>query len=91
MGYIYTGLRRWSLNAEAGYDKARSVGNVIGAYGGESARFSATRQITRSLHAVVNFWVRQYASGDFTQYNRLIYETRIGIGYTPGDIPLRVW
>jgi hypothetical protein len=91
IGYTYTGLRRWSLNAQAGYDKARSVGNVIGDYGGESGRFTVTRQITRSLHAVASFWARQYASGDFTQYNRLIYETRIGIGFTPGDIPLRVW
>ena len=91
VGYTYTGVRRWSLNAEAGYDSAKSIGNVIGDYGGESGRITATRQIAKSLHIVASFWARQYASGDFTQYNRLIYETRIGIGFTPGDVPLRVW
>ena len=28
---------------------------------------------------------------DFSKYNRPIYDLRIGFGWTPGDVPLRVW
>ncbi len=90
-GYTYTGLRRWSFNAQAGYDRADSVGNYIGQYGDVSGTLSMSRQIGRSIHAVASFAARKYQSGDFSKYNRLIYMATIGIGFAPGDVPLRIW
>jgi hypothetical protein len=90
-GYTYTGRRRWSFSAQANYSHAKSVGNVLGYYGAFGGTLSASRQIVRSTHAVLSFSGRKYQSPDFQLYNRLIYTVRLGIGFTPGDIPLRVW
>ena len=91
VGYNYTGVRRWSLGASADYSRANSIGNVIGDYGGTSGSLSASRQIAHNVHGVVSFSARQYSSGTFSLYNRLIYEVKLGVGYSPGDIPLRIW
>jgi hypothetical protein len=90
-GYTYTGRRRWSLSTQAGYDRAKSVGNVLGYYGGITGSLSASRQLMRSVHAVASFNVRKYQSPDFNLYNRLIYTVRVGIGFAPGSVPLRAW
>ena len=90
-GYNYTGLRRWSLGVSVAYNHADSIGNVIGSYGGTSGTLSASRQIVHNVHAVLSFSARQYSSSTFSLYNRLIYDVRLGVGYSPGDIPLRIW
>jgi hypothetical protein len=90
-GYNYTGLRRWSFGISAGYDRAESIGNVVGTYGGTSGTLSASRQIVRNVHGIVSFSARQYSSANFNLYNRLIYDVRVGVGYSPGDVPLRIW
>jgi hypothetical protein len=90
-GYSYTGVRRWSLSALASYDRAKSVGTFVGHYSDASAGFSASRQIARSVHLVFGYDVRRYSSPDFRNYNRPIQEGHFGIGFTPGDVPLRIW
>jgi hypothetical protein len=90
-GYNYTGLRRWSLGVSASYSRADSIGNVLGTYGGTNGTLSASRQIVHNVHGVVSFGARQYSSASFSLYNRLIYDMRVGVGYSPGDIPLRIW
>ena len=90
-GYNYTGLRRWSFGVSAGYSRANSIGNVLGTYGGTSGTLSASRQIVHNVHGVVSFSARKYSSVDFSLYNRVIYDVRVGVGYSPGDVPLRIW
>jgi hypothetical protein len=90
-GYSYTGRRRWSFNIQAAYDHAQSLGNVLGYYANVGGTVSASRQIGHGLHAVASFSARQYQSPDFSKYDRLIYNARLGLGFTPGDIPLRIW
>ena len=90
-GYTYTGLRRWSFNASIGYAENSSIGNVIGSYGGGTATISMSRQISRGVHTVASFTAQRYNSGDFNQYNRTIYYVRLGVGFAPGDVPIRIW
>ena len=90
-GYSFTGLRRWSFNAGAGYNRSNSIGNVTGTYGGYSGSLSASRRLVASTHLVVLANASRYQSGDFHNYNRLIYSIRVGLGFTPGDVPLRLW
>jgi len=90
-GYTYTGLRRWSFTAQALYDRGTSVGNVLGIYGDISGGLSVSRQIFRSVHFVAGGDVRHYNSPGFTLYNRTVYDARIGLGFAPGAIPLRLW
>jgi hypothetical protein len=34
---------------------------------------------------------RRYDSGTFSRYDRLIYRGTIGISFSPGDLPVRIW
>ena len=83
--------RRWSLGASAIYNRAHSFGNIIGNYGNVSGNLNVSRQLVHSFHAFMSFSANRYLSNTFSQYNREIYQARIGIGWSPGDIPLRVW
>ncbi len=90
-GYTYTGVRRWSLNALSSYIRAQSVGNYRGIYSSVTGSLNASRQIMRSVHFLVGYDVRTYDSPDFHNYNRLVQEAHVGLGFTPGDVPLRIW
>ena len=90
-GYTYTGLRRWSFNAQAAYNNAESIGNVVGNYKDITGGVTASRKITHAVHTLGAFSVRKYQSGSFSLYNRVVYDVRVGIGFAPGDVPLRIW
>jgi hypothetical protein len=90
-GYNYSGLRRWSISTGADYNRSSSVGNVIGAYGSYSANLSVSRQVLPMTHGVLSFNARRYDSSDFKNYNKWSYGVRLGLSFSPGDIPLRLW
>jgi len=90
-GYNFTGLRRWSFGASGGYMAMQSLGNLVGRYNTAMGGFTASRQITRAVHALAGVRYMKYTSPDFSNYNRPVYDVRIGLGFTPGDVPLRVW
>jgi hypothetical protein len=90
-GYTYTGLRLWSFGATVGYDWSDSIGNVVGNYRGFTSSVTFSRQISGSLHLVAGFNVRTYKSTDFIRYNANVYSAHLGFGWTPGNVPLRIW
>lgn len=90
-GYTFTGLRRWSFTAQTLYDHGSSIGNIVGTYGDVSGGVSVSRQIVKLLHFIAGFDARAYQSPSFNLYNRTVYDAHIGLGFTPGDIPLRLW
>ena len=90
-GYTYTALKRWSASANAGYNRSVSLGNYIGNYGSYDAFINVSRQVARFTHAVLTVQARKYQSADFHAYNTWSYGARIGLGFSPGDLPLRLW
>jgi hypothetical protein len=90
-GYSYTGLRRWSFGASVLYTRGSSVGNYEGVYSSTSGTVTASRRLFGAIHFISSASARQYDSPDFTRYNRVIYTARVGLGWSPGDIPLRIW
>ena len=90
-GYNYTGVRRWSLGTQVSFSRSNSIGNIIGTYSNISGSLSASRQLFPSVHFIAIYSARQYDSPDFANYNRLVHEARIGLGWAPGDVPLRIW
>jgi hypothetical protein len=90
-GYSYTGLKRWSITTGASYSYSDSIGNVVGTYATTSIMASISRQLFPSTHAVFSFNAHKYGSGDFQNYNRWSYSLRAGLGFTPGDFPIRLW
>jgi hypothetical protein len=90
-GYSYTGLRNWSFGASVAYDRSSAVGPITGDYSDGSASLLLSRLLAHNVHFVLSYSVRQYSSVMYENYNRTIYDGRVGVGYSPGDIPLRVW
>jgi hypothetical protein len=90
-GYNYTGLRRWSFGASAAYLHAYSFANVTGGYGDVGGTLSASRALSRFLHLTFSGTAFQYQSSSFAGYNRLIYMANLGLAFSPGNLPLRVW
>jgi hypothetical protein len=90
-GYSYTGLRYWSFGAGAGYDRATSVGTIAGEYQGRNESLMLSRLLGHHVSFVISYSSRQYNSPTYQNYNRTINDGRVGIGYSPGDIPIRVW
>ena len=91
VGYGYSGLRRWAISAGANYNSSTSVGNVLGAYGSYSATLAASRQVAPMTHGVFSFNLRKYDSPDFQNYNKWSYSVNLGLSFSPGDIPVRLW
>jgi len=73
------------------YTTALSIGNVNGSYGNLGGSFSMSRSIGHSLSFVTSYAANQYRSPTFPRYNRLIYTGSVGIGWSPGAVPLRIW
>lgn len=91
MGYAYNGLRVWSLGATAAYNRSNSIENIVGEYGGASLNISASRELKRSLHFTCGISAMRYESSSFSAYNRLTYSASLGLAYSPGNLPLRIW
>jgi hypothetical protein len=79
------------MGAEVAYGHSKSVGNFAGRYSSVSGGFTASRQLVRFVHLVLGYNARSYDSPNFANYNRVIQQARIGVGFTPGDVPLRIW
>jgi hypothetical protein len=90
-GYTYTGIRRWSLGTQVSFSRSDSIGNIIGMYSNISGRLSASRRLFPTVYFIAVYSARQYDSPDFAKYNRLVNEARIGLGWSPGEVPLRIW
>jgi hypothetical protein len=90
-GYSYTGLKRWSISTSASEAYSQSISNFVGQYSGLSITANVSRELLRSVHAVFGFSANRYGSGDFQNYNRWSYSVHAGLGFTPGDIPIRMW
>jgi hypothetical protein len=91
LGYTYTGLRRWSFSVGVGYNVSRSTGTISGNYSNSMENLTITRQIRQGFHFTGQAYWRRYSSGDYAAYNRSTTDIRVGVGFAPGDVPLRVW
>jgi len=90
-GYSYTGIRHWSFALQGEYDRGSSIANVIGVYGDYGGGISASRSLSRYLHAICSASALRYTSPTIQAYNRPIYNLSLGLGFSPGDLPVRVW
>jgi hypothetical protein len=89
-GYSYTGLRRWSFGASVGLTDSSASGVVGGQYRNVTGGVSFSRRLNHGMHLMGSMDMRQYSSVDYANYNRMIYGVRMGIGFSPGELPLRI-
>jgi len=90
-GYSYSGLRRWNVGAGVSYSRSEAISDITGNYNNLSGGLGATRQLAHGCHLSLRWDVRQYNSGTFGRYDRLLYRATVGLAFTPKDIPLTLW
>ena len=64
---------------------------MLGDYGDYTANLTASRQIAPMTHGVLSLYARKYDSPDFQNYNKWSYGVNLGVSFTPGDVPVRLW
>lgn len=88
--YSYTGLRKWSLAALVGFSDLQSIGQDISRYRSVTAGGSVTRGLGRqNFFATARWDARRITAGQ--SFGRTYYTASVGVAYSPGDIPLRLW
>jgi len=88
--YSYTGIRKWNFGLNAGYTKLAGIGQGIQDYGGFTGGVGITYSLTRALHIIARGYSR-YQQIDIVGYNRTGYRASIGLGFSPGSVPLSLW
>lgn len=89
-GYSYTGMRRWSLRSSVYYSDLEGVGQEIKGYQSVGVGTGATRMLgNRNLYFTARFDVRRTVAGQ--DFRRNFRSASIGLAYSPGDVPLRLW
>lgn len=88
--YSYTGMRHWSFSAAARYSDMKSLGLDIGTYKTASAGLGLTRTLTRQNLYLTARWdlYRRLIEG---AYRRVYHSAWLGIAWSPGDVPFRLW
>ena len=81
----------WSATLSATYNRSRSILGILGQYDSASGNARLSRKIRGSLHLVMGYSIRRYGSETYSNYGRLVHEGTVGLGFTPGEIPLRIW
>lgn len=88
--YSYTGMRHWSLQAHTYYSDMRSVGQDLGRYETVTGGWSAARRIKRhNMFLTVRCDIHRYLSG--SAFRRYSHFASVGVAFSPGDKPLRLW
>jgi hypothetical protein len=89
-GYAYTGLRRLTLQAGAGYNRATALTQTLGRYRGLSANggfaYSIGRGFALAGHAGWNDY--SVAASNLAQKG---YDAGMGLSWNPGTVPLPIW
>jgi hypothetical protein len=91
-GYDFGGKwKNWSLGSFTNYNRGTSIGGIRGEYSTVGAGVSASRRLFRYTQLVLGFAVRHYDSPNYAAYERTFFNAHAGLGFTPGEVPLRLW
>jgi hypothetical protein len=88
--YSYTGIRKWNFGMSAGYYKLASLGQGIQDYSTFNGGAGITYSLTHALHIIARADSR-YQEITLVGYNRTGYRAVIGLGFSPGNVPLSLW
>ena len=88
--YSYTGIRKWNLGVDGGYNTLSGIGQGLQRYGQVTGGAGFTYGVTRVIHIIGRFDAR-HQQIDLSGFRRTGYRTSIGIAFSPGDVPLSLW
>jgi hypothetical protein len=88
--FSYTGVRHWSFNVAAGYNRLRDLQQKFGAYRAYTAGAGVVRTLRGGLQFTAQVDERHYDTG-FAGFRRDALRVGMGFIWSPGDIPLSLW
>jgi hypothetical protein len=86
----YTGVRHWYLSASGGYARMGALIQTLGHYRSYNGGGAVSRDLSKSLHSTLRFDGRRYDTGIAT-FKRDTWRVTLGLTWSPGDVPLRLW
>jgi hypothetical protein len=89
--YSYTGIRKVAFSIGGGYWSLASVGQGIAPYHMFTGRTGISYSLTRGLHALARYDLRQQEVTIATGYRSTSYRVTLGLAFSPGQLPLSLW
>jgi hypothetical protein len=89
--YSFAGLQHWNFSANVNYGRISGLVQTLGEYATYGAGVGLTRDLTRSLHAVLRVDASHFDVSGSTAFLHTEYRSSIGITFSPGDVPLVLW
>jgi hypothetical protein len=90
VAYNYTGLHKFAFSISGGYWALSSIGQNIAPYSMFTGGAGLTYTITRALHAVARYDLRQQEI-TIAGYRATSYRMTLGLAFSPGTLPLSLW
>ena len=88
--YTYTGYRRWTFGVHGGYGELSAIGQNLGAYSNVEGGAGATYRVGRETHIQLRYDYRHYTIHD-SIYQKDSSRVSLGLAFSPGETPLRIW
>jgi hypothetical protein len=89
--YSYSGVRYWNFGVDASYGRMSALVQTVGAYTSYGGGIGITRELGKSLHAVLRLDSRHYDVASGTQFAHNENRATLGLTFSPGDVPLTLW
>jgi hypothetical protein len=90
VGFSYTGARYWSVGVDLGYTRYSAVAQSVKPYDGYTGGLSLTRELGHGFQGVFRVDERRYAT-NYGGFSRTTPSVNLGIRWSPGEVPLRLW
>jgi hypothetical protein len=90
LGYSYATRRRASVGLWAGYGSYSSIARDIGKYQSYYGGSGFTFRLFEAVHLAANYGVRRN-DADAGRFRRLDHRVQLGLAFSPGEFPLRLW
>jgi hypothetical protein len=88
--FSYSGLRRWNLAANTGYNRVSALAQTVGAYTGYSVGLGVSRDLSSGLHWTLRGDLLRTAT-NYKNFNHNAATVSTGLYWSPREIPLALW
>jgi len=90
LNYSYTGIRKLSFGANAGYSRLTSLGQTLGTFNGISGGAGMTYSLVSYAHLEFRYDYRHYTANN-DLYKQNSQRIAVGFAFSPGQKPLPIW
>jgi len=86
----YTGLRKWNVGADGGYNTLKAIGQNLGKYSQYSAGGGISYALGHDMHLALRYDFRDQQIG-FSTFRHNGSRAMVGLNFSPGSLPLSLW